>query len=224
MRSKNGFTLVELMLAMAFLSLLLIAIATTAMYMSRLFDKGQTLKQVNQSGREVSDAIRRDARAASGLTEYWVRPNAPDNPTRLGRMCFGSVSYVWNEASRLQANVGVRYGNNPGAPQVILARMNDPGGEFCRKNASGVYPTAVPASATEMLNTDGRDLAIYALSFEPLINVAGTQMMYTLRFTLGTNETGTIDTASASCRAPDDAQSDFNFCAVNNFEQVIYVR
>lgn len=212
------------MLAMAFLSVLLIAIVTTTMYVSRLFDKGETLKLVNQAGRDVSDAIRRDARSASGLPRYWVSPADPLNPSQLGRMCFGSVSYLWNEAARLQANAGVRYGGVATAPQVILARVDDPGGNYCRVDVSGTYAANVPSTATEMLNTDGRDLALYSLTFDPLINVAGTQAMYTLRFTLGTNESGTIDTMSASCKPPDDASSSFSYCAVNNFEQVIYVR
>lgn len=225
MHSKSrGFTLIELMLSMAFLSLLLIAITTTTIHVSRLFDKGRTLKMVNQTGRDVADAVRRDARSASNLGDYFVAPSE-DVTGNMGRVCFGSVSYVWNEALAIQADTGVRYGGTPAGDQVILARVNDVNGEYCQTTTGpGAYRQDVPTSATEMVQASGRDLAIHSLTFEPLVTIPGAQAMYILRFTLGTNDAGTIDTVDTSCKPPNDAGSNFEYCAVNNFEQVLYVR
>ena len=57
---KKGFTLVELMLAMVFVSVLLLAIALTAIQSGRLYNRGTILRSINQAGRDISDNLRRD--------------------------------------------------------------------------------------------------------------------------------------------------------------------
>lgn len=61
LRSKQGFTMVEVTLALAFISMLLISIATITTSISALYRKGITLKTINSVGRnlvsEVTSAI-----------------------------------------------------------------------------------------------------------------------------------------------------------------------
>lgn len=51
--SKNGFTILEVTLVTAFIALLLIAIATILVNISALYQKGATLKSVNEVGRNL---------------------------------------------------------------------------------------------------------------------------------------------------------------------------
>ena len=58
--ANRGFTLVELLLAMAGVAVLLISITVTTIQLTNMYHKGITIKSINQSGREVGDLIRRD--------------------------------------------------------------------------------------------------------------------------------------------------------------------
>ncbi len=51
--AKNGFTILEVTLVTAFIALLLIAIATILVNISALYQKGATLKSVNEVGRNL---------------------------------------------------------------------------------------------------------------------------------------------------------------------------
>ena len=98
---RHGFTLIELMLAMAFVSVLLLAIATIAIQAGKLYNRGLTLKSINQSGREIGDTLRRDflqanAGKISGNANSAVVMVQAGGADRSGRLCLGDYSYVWN--------------------------------------------------------------------------------------------------------------------------------
>jgi prepilin-type N-terminal cleavage/methylation domain-containing protein len=57
---KKGFTLIELMLAMSFISVLLLSIAMVGIQAGKMYSRGIVLRDVNQAGRDISDTIRRD--------------------------------------------------------------------------------------------------------------------------------------------------------------------
>ena len=52
MGNRRGFTLIELMLAIAFISMLLLAIAAVGIQVGRIYTRGIVLRDVNQAGRE----------------------------------------------------------------------------------------------------------------------------------------------------------------------------
>jgi prepilin-type N-terminal cleavage/methylation domain-containing protein len=56
---KKGFTLIELMLAMSFISVLLLSIAMVGIQAGKMYSRGIVLRDVNQAGRDISDTIRR---------------------------------------------------------------------------------------------------------------------------------------------------------------------
>lgn len=51
---SRGFTIIELMLSMTFLAMLMLVIALTTIQISNIYNKGVTLREVNQAGRSVS--------------------------------------------------------------------------------------------------------------------------------------------------------------------------
>jgi type II secretory pathway component PulJ len=57
MKHARGFTLIELMLSMSFVSILLISIAMLSIQLSNQYSRGLTLKEVTQAGTEASNDI-----------------------------------------------------------------------------------------------------------------------------------------------------------------------
>lgn len=84
---RHGFTLIELMLAMAFVSVLLLAIATIAIQAGKLYNRGLTLKSINQSGREIGDILRRDFLQANAGKISGNTGSAVVNYTKLSLDC-----------------------------------------------------------------------------------------------------------------------------------------
>ena len=98
----QGFTLVELLLAMTGVAILLVAVATTTIQLMNMYHKGITIKTINSAGREVGDMIKRDGLSAKGRDIVQVAPS--DSGTGgLGRLCFGSYTYVWNTPENLRS-------------------------------------------------------------------------------------------------------------------------
>lgn len=87
--SNQGFTIIELMLAMSFLAFVLVFMSLTIVQMMRTYDKGLTIKQVNQAGRTVTDDI---AKAMRGEQPGGITVSNVAN----GRLCIGNVMYIWN--------------------------------------------------------------------------------------------------------------------------------
>ena len=91
MGNRRGFTLIELMLAIAFISMLLLAIAAVGIQVGRIYTRGIVLRDVNQAGREISDTLRRDFLQANQRKIVTDAVRVPDNNHWVsGRVCLGS--------------------------------------------------------------------------------------------------------------------------------------
>lgn len=137
--NQNGFTLVEMLFALAFMAFLLIFATTTVIQVMQTYNKGLAVKEINETARAAMDDMSRIIKASS--------PSAIVTTTASnGRVCFGSVSYVWNT----QNNTTNQYTDNTA---VTLARVNDAGSSLCVATA-GVYPKVNKAQATELLSSN----------------------------------------------------------------------
>lgn len=218
---RAGFTLIELMLSMAFVGILLIATATTIIQVTHMYSKGVTFKYINQAGRDLGASLTRDAESAGSVATPLVQSTDPA-AGNLGRLCLGSYSYLWGDPVKLRTNSSQAPKYLDTGAQIILARVPDAGSTYCGKLATGMYPTAVTqAQATEMLPSDKGDYALQAMHLTPL-GSATQSKLYDISYTLGTNENGTISSATA-CEAPTVATNNFDFCAVNTFDIMVKV-
>lgn len=223
-KRTNGFTLVELNIAIVFVALLLLAVATTIMSVTRTYQYGVSLKTINQLGREVSDQIRRDALMASSSQVQYVPPNPIDltDTEGIGRLCFGSVSYVFNSATLLNTtdpSPTMVTEVNTSEP-IRLARINDFGKAWCKDTTKvQLDNTSTTEEFTELLLNDKIPLAVHNLTFKPLIatedDAAFTEKIIQITFDIGTNEVETTD--GAQCKPPTDPDQNFNNCAVRQF-------
>ena len=237
-RNSQGFTLIELMLAMTFISLLLLAIAMTTIQISGIYTKGITFQSVNQAGRTLSDDLRRDIAVSAPFTV--------DNPDRAndtsrryvkqftsgsesgGRLCVGNVSYVWNYGKYIKGGVASsvnKYLNPDSNTQIRLVRVVDSGGQLCSDVALKVDKSA----ATELLGgKDNLDLALhdFTITSSPAAtDAASGQKMYVISFTIGTNEQAALTTNNTQCVPPGSTDAskdaDWEYCAVNVFDIVV---
>ncbi len=197
----KGFTLIELMLSMTFIAIMLIAIAMCIMQMATIYNRGETLRQVNQAARTLSTDMQDTVSAAY---PFAINQAAID----AGRLCTGQFTYVWNTPSTNNVY-------NPTSDGTIrFVRVKDTGGALCSNFATPV----LKANATELLETGDRSLLVRSFSITQATEDANTgQRLYIISTMLGTNNLAAIDTTSNTCKPPTDLNSDLSYCAVNEF-------
>lgn len=221
---SNGFTLVELMLAMTFIAVLLVAIAMLTINMSNTYTKGITLRQVNQSGLVVSEELQRSIAATTPFevssvtgqpSKYMIRDNG-------GRLCTGQYSYAWNYGKNISPAGGTsgllnKYTDHSDTV-IRFVKVVDSTGSIC---TNPLEEAIDPAKATELLASGDRDLAMYNFTIRQSAASPTTgQALYAIDFLLGTNTTDQIvDTTGgdAACKPPSESKGNENFCAINKF-------
>jgi prepilin-type N-terminal cleavage/methylation domain-containing protein len=219
----KGFTLIELMLAMTFISILLVAIAMTTIQITNIYNKGITLREVNQAGRAVSDDLQRSISATIpfDVTPKNASPATADSKYVKrdggGRLCIGRYTYVWNYGDSIAGVNGAptlfnKYDDNS---TVRFAKVSDPSASLCDDPRLSIKRS----DAAEMLTSGDRDLVVH--SFDVTRNPPdGTigQAIYAISVVIGTNDTQQLVTNNTSCKAPADATGDQNYCSVNQFD------
>lgn len=221
-KRSHGFTLVELNVALIFVAMLLLAVATTAIYVGKIYQKGLSLKMVNQTGRQMIDQMRRDITQAPSNKVQFVSINS----TR--RLCLGGISYVYNTASSINnpaSPVGqvVRSGPAASSPPITFVRIIDPSERWCR-TAAPLMNITPGVDYVEILQPDATiPLAVHQMTVTKIASTTSTatskQALYQLTVELGTNERNTI--TSRQCRAPVNSTANFDYCAVREFSTII---
>ena len=218
---KTGFTLIELMLAMTFIAFLLVIIAMTTIQISHIYNKGLTLREVNQVGRSVSEDLQRSIGASapfdvdvSSLTTRYILNDGG------GRLCIGRYSYAWNYGKSLMGDSGApaafnKYDDNT---LVRFAKVNDASASLCTDPTRSVPK----ADATEMLAAGDRDLAVHKfIVTNASTDTQSSQALYAISMILGTNDQTQLSTGDASCRPPAEGNGNEDYCSVNQFDIVV---
>lgn len=227
-QDKNtGFTLVELMLAMTFISVLLLAIAMTTIQISNIYNKGITLREVNQAGRAVTTDI---GRSIASSIPFDVTPKTDDSEATAaskyvvrgggGRLCLGSYSYAWNYGSAITGGQGAPsiFNTYEDGQAVRFVKVSDPNGALCATPAAPI----VRANAVDLISSGDRNLAVHAFRIVKTAEDASIgQALYAVSMTIGTNDQAQLTTNDASCRPPVEEVGAENYCAVNQFDIVV---
>jgi prepilin-type N-terminal cleavage/methylation domain-containing protein len=136
-KHQSGFTLIELMLALAFVAFIILFAVTTVIQVMQTYNKGLAVKQISQAGRTTLEDLTRFLRTAD--------PGAVNvSALNSGRACFGGVSYVWNVYNASTPN---KYDDNSA---FTFVRVSDAASAMCN-NSSGSYPQVPKAQATDIL-------------------------------------------------------------------------
>jgi type II secretory pathway pseudopilin PulG len=224
--NNRGFTIIELVMAMGFVSVLLIAIAMTVIQIGNIYNRGLTLKEVNQIGRSLTDELQR---TISESSPFVVDTAAADTRYVVkdwgGRLCTGQYTYIWNYGSAIQDNVSTRLNlyAAPDASKIIrFIKVSDPNSSYCTE-VDGAKKNVEYSKAVELVNVSEHDLAVHNFTISSSASSKDdktNQQLYNIKFTLGTNTSGTLNgltTSDVSCKAPSELGADPSYCSVSQF-------
>lgn len=221
--SRSGFTLIELMLAMTFISMLLMAIAMTTIQISNIYNKGITLREVNQGGRALSDELQSSISSASPINVTPKVDNSAATATSRyvvrgggGRLCLGNYTYAWNYGKALADGSIYNYYSNGDKTAIRFVKVTDASASLC---ADPTLPI-VRANATDMLSSGDRDLVVHSFSIKQTTpsDSNTNQAIYAISMLVGTNDRQQLTTNSASCKPPSEDVGNENYCSVNQFD------
>lgn len=230
MKSQRGFTIVELMLAMAFIAVLLLAIAGAVMQVGAIYNKGITMKSVNQAGRVVIDDMKKTLSESQPLAIVY-EPQSPDGSTIIGgRLCTGVYSYIWNIGVHVNsddpASQANRYeGSADEDKQLRLVKVPDSTKLYCsdgadqRVNASGAIELLSGGSvSTGDSQTVNGNLAVQKFHIKRLTNnLSVGSALYSVTIVISDADSEAVDTVDNSCKPPNNNESNQQYCAVNEF-------
>lgn len=236
---RQGFTLIELMLAMGFVSALLIAVAMTVIQIASIYNRGITLKDVNQAGRSIASELQRSISESasfninSGVGSRYIVQGWG------GRLCLGQYSYIWNygvaiDPNSLDINRNVYSPTVPLSPEIRFVKVLDPNASYCTKALTGKeYKDVIFSDAVELLNVGEHNLAMQSFVISTSSTAGDTktgQRLYSMKFLIGTNNRGILSDHSDStltgladattCKPPSEFGADPAYCSINQFDIV----
>lgn len=235
--NQKAFTLIELMLAMTFVSILLIAIAMLTIQISNTYTKGITLRDVNRAGLAVSNDLLRSINAATPFDPTPGADSYVQQPTG-GRLCLGNYSYVWNDGNGLNGEVSglsnkfILSNGSPSTEKIHYIKVADIGKSLCQPtnqsdidNDSSISPVyaniVLDQKVTEMLMAGDRELAIHSFK---VVSGSLAKPLYYISIVIGTNREGQITGNDAdACRPPSELEGDQDYCSINKFDIIARV-
>lgn len=173
--------------------------------------------------------------------------NSSINVPVFGAICIGSYSYIWNSGYAFSNDVSTEGGAVAKAKLIItdgnstvnsfadfrLIKVTDQHRTICSQHIKD-YPEGTPTVGADfkitnqetggeepvLLIDNESDFAIYSLEmYAPAESNDGTSLFYSGSMILGTIRGGpSIKSGDSSCKTPDSAISDFDYCAINKFK------
>lgn len=220
------------MLAMSFISVLLIAIAMTVIQISNIYNHGLTVKDLNQSSRSISTELQRSIAGAAPFSIATGTGNHFIVKAWGGRLCTAQYSYIWNYGANLSNAVATNnYSNNnlnvySTTPSTLIrfVKIPDSNAAYCIPNVAGKYPDVDITKATELLNVGDHSLVIHSFtvsSAAAAIDTKTNERLYMISFTIGTNDQNALVSGAQSCKTASVSGADPAYCAVQQFTLVV---
>lgn len=88
--NNKGFTIVELLVSMTFFSFILLLIFVGFVQINRSYSRGLTVKEVQNSTRNLTEDLVRTIRNTNSVDEIILDPAGY-------RICVGGIRYAWNQ-------------------------------------------------------------------------------------------------------------------------------
>jgi len=243
-KKEQGFTLIELSLALAFIAILLLTIALTIIQIATIYNRGSITKELNTTSRALDTELSLALRSSGGFS---LEPSASRYVPSAegGRLCLGQYSYIWNYGRALSEVKSTRNmyvtgsvvtGGNivtkDGATryEIGFVKVPDSSNAYCTPDGQGRYKAVVPTNATELLRTGDHGLVLHSLKVETTTTAKDKQsgqQLYRISYTLGTDKIGALNgnatTPPTKCLEPGQPGADFNYCAIQQFTLVLRV-
>ena len=153
---KKGFTIIEITLAMTFLAILMVSIATLIMRVTNIYQKGLAMRAINATASYLVDIHSQDAElGGNGVMEYnnnyklvekyyydYTVYNENHNGKNFnvqyfGVLCTGDYSYIWNTARALDPDFTTKNFITVNGEKVKMVRVYDREQTQCNKDKNG---------------------------------------------------------------------------------------
>ena len=206
-KKNAGFTLVELLIAVAFFSFILLFISAGFIALNRQFVKGRTARTVQNDARFVIEDITRSLRA-SRYGQLKIADDVAIDTT----MCFGSSQYTWTTLSNFDTD-DKRYADS--GERIRLARSEYNGGD-CQSS------TVETQNSTELI---GSDTVVQFIDIEGFGSIPGLFKVIVVLSTQQDEIIGSNNGADANCESLQTSGSvNPEYCSVVKFETVVKIR
>lgn len=229
---EHGFTITELSLAMSLLGVLLFILIVSSMGFINIYNKGITLKRVNQSGANIGRELQANLGRSNEVVKSYV--GGPADPTSpVNGVCAGEYSFVWSiySSGSGTANQNVTHSlvyETDGLDQpLFFAKVKDPSKDMCKDAPPKPYigdNATKPYQSTELLGdslvvrdptpTDGDGGGLNVI-------LNPDNQLTTVVFTISTNGGDDI-ISDGTNRATCQGGSKDSFCALNTFVVTSY--
>ncbi|HET7629861.1 MAG TPA: type II secretion system protein [Candidatus Saccharimonadales bacterium] len=209
-RRQGGFTIIELTLAMAFLSMIFLLVALVTIQLLSIYNRGLAIKQINEVGSAIMSDINQVSN--SGLTTQF---SAGSN-----FICVGDTGYYWNTMATLNNDDPHYYFNDDNQPIGVVKTNNtaDQAGLNC---SGGVLSTDKPVDRSQVTSLVGDNIRVIDLSTR---NDSANSHIHQLTLTIGTySEDGSNQPIFKDGHWQCPPTSIGQFCAVDTFKTVIYL-
>lgn len=221
---QKGFTLIELMLAMVFVSALLIAVAMTVIQIGSIYNRGITLKDVNQSGRSLAAELQRSINQSAPFSISGINSRYIKQGDWGGRLCLGQYSYIWNYGKAIYSNgaSSLNIYSNDDPRMIRFVKVFDPNSSYCAETSKKVDSL----NAVELLDAGQHNLAVHSFSISAEATAGDSktgQQLYSIEFLLGTNDQTALTYSTDSkalCKLAGEDGADPSYCSVSQFNIV----
>lgn len=240
----RGFTIVETMISVAFISLLLIAVGTVSLHIVNTYRRGVAIKMVNEVGRSIGEDFR--ASISSGGVDlerdYFTTSG-------YGVLCTGEYTYLWNYARALMDqnnNSIVRYKETSGHvggndDQIRMIKILDRSRSYCvnrgddsliKNGIDKPTKTSGDSKVIEIIKPSEGSLMIYDFNVTKGSNSSAANLaIYQLSFSLGTFQYEDIIKGGGQCVSYSSDPSTSSTkdvdpidCAINRFDVSILTK
>lgn len=247
-KPKKGFTIIELLLSMFFVSMLIVLIGYVTMQIINNYQKGIAIKDVNKTADAIIGDIQRTVFSGAGIDcavkkgssdfskascqgEGLYSDSEEDRPV-AAMICTGKFAYIWNYGWALKKGDSdlVKYIKDGKEAPVRMLKITDK--QYCSESGGGKLKDDLKdndVTKTEMIEYNDRDLALHSFAITNIVKDDTTnQNLYNIEFVLGTFRNQVLKTEDARCKSPKEAADekdndvkDLKYCAINKFDFVV---
>lgn len=210
---ERGFTLLELSLAMTFLSFIVLFLVMVIMQMTNMYNKAISLAQMDAASRQImtdlNDNVRFSATkftTGSNISYQTSSGGSASTPQTNGglRVCFGGVSYIINLSN----------GSSPSSANGSGFSVERVGGDFNNHICTAPAPTP-PANKTQIVLGSGVLVQKFSVS---TVGSAGNLVKISMQLsTSGANAPATSGDLAGKCGTN-------SFCAFSDVSYTIFLR
>jgi len=208
---QSGFTIVELMVATVVFSIVLIVILASFLQVGRMFYKGISFANTNESARSVTESIAVDIRFSQSFTN--CDPSICNYPSRPNTrtFCVGSHRYTYTLYEK-----------------VTTANMNNGYSGVQRTDINGVCSPSPAAGGTATVQLLGPDMQLNRFDLSGCTGEMCRVAIHIIFYGADSNVFGSFSQPGTPLQAPDAYCSgnslDTQFCATATLNTTIATR